>query len=105
MTVPLLARIEDWSCPNCHHTERTRRLPANAQRFHPCPGLKGLTAPLVRAGINAKVEAVERPTMIGAERGVRLDEDGRAVMGVQVTRDDGTDMAVFAATAVANLRG
>lgn len=105
MRVPLLGRVEDWRCPNCGHAEQTRGLPANAQRFHPCPGLKGLTAPLVRAGVNAKVEAVERGDWVGTELVQRAPEDGRPYMGVRTTRDDGTDFAVFAPTATANLRG
>ena len=105
MTVPLLSRVEDWRCPNCPRTERTRGLPANAQRFHPCPGLKGLTAPMVRAHLKAKVEAVERGDWAGEELVQTAPEDGRPYMGVKTTRDDGTDMAVFAATATAKLRG
>lgn len=105
MTVPLLAKVEDWRCPNCPHTERTRGLPANAQRFHICPGLKGLNAPLVRAGVNAKVEAIERPSYVGRELVQLAPEDGRPYMGIQTTRDDGTDMVVLAPTAQVNMRG
>jgi len=47
---PLLDAWQDWECPNCHLAERTRPLPPNAGRFHPCPKLHGLTAPLVYLG-------------------------------------------------------
>lgn len=105
MSVPLLARVEDWRCPNCSHAETTRGLPANAQRFHVCPGLKGLNAPLVRAGVKAKVEAVERGDWVGRELVQTAPEDGRPYMGVRTVRDEGTDFAVYAPTATANLRG
>lgn len=104
MTVPLLGRVEDWRCPNCPRTETTRGLPANAQRYHVCPGLHGLNAPLLRAGVKAKVEAFARPSYVGREL-VTPAEDGRIYYGIQTTRDDGTDMVVLAPTAVARLRG
>lgn len=104
MPTPLLERVEDWRCPNCGRTEQTKGLPANAQRFHPCPRLKGLTAPMVRAHIKVKVEVVERGDWVGSELVQTAPEDGRPYLGVQTTRDDGTDMAVFAATATASLR-
>ena len=34
---PLLDAWQDWECPNCHLTERTRPLPPNASRMHACP--------------------------------------------------------------------
>ena len=101
----LLGRIEDWRCPNCSKRETTRGLPANAQRFHPCPGLKGLNAPLLRAGVNAKVEAVERPSYVGRELVQLAPDDGRPYMGIRTTRDDGVDMVVLAPTATVRLRG
>jgi hypothetical protein len=105
LNVPLLGVERRWTCPNCDLAEVTRDLPLNAQRFHTCRGLKGLTAPMVPAGTRCKVEAVERQGDIGREQGIRFDGEGRPMMGVQTTRDDGTDFAVFAPTATANLRG
>jgi hypothetical protein len=53
----------------------------------------------VPAGTRAKVVAVEREDYIGADAGrVRLHE-GRPVMAVAVTRDEGEDRVVFAPTA------
>lgn len=105
MNVPLLGREGRWECPNCPAQEVTYNLPLGAQRFHACRGLKGLTAPMVPAGTRCKVEAVERQGDIGKEKGLRFDGEGRPIMGVETTRDDGTDFAVFAATATASLRG
>jgi hypothetical protein len=87
-----------WECPNCVATART---PWDVQnRFHNCPGLAGLTAPMVRAGTRCKVEAVEREDYVGSEA-VQLDGDGRPVMSVVTTRDDGQDCTVYAPTAYA----
>lgn len=105
MRVPLLGRVEDWRCPNCTHTERTRGLAANQQRFHPCPGLQGLNAPLVRAGVSAKVEALERPSSVGRELVQTAPGDGRPYYAIRTTRDDGTDLVVLAPTAHVHLRG
>lgn len=99
MAVPLLApHVQFWTCPNCDTVDRTEGLVPN--RFHHCRGAgvhAGLYAPLVPAGTKAKVEAVEREDYIGREH-VQLHQ-GRPVMSVVVTRDDGMDTAVFAPTA------
>lgn len=87
-----------WSCPNCPTTDLTPGHVTN--RFHACPGLKGLTAPLVLDGTDCKVEAVEREDYVGSED-VRLDGEGRPVMSVVTIRDDGQDCVAFAATAYA----
>lgn len=103
MTVPLLAREHRWTCPNCPATDVTYEATPHS-RFHPCAGLKGLTAPMVPVGTRAKVEAVEREDWVGSEL-VQTDGDGRPIMRVETTRDDGNDIAVLAPCATANLRG
>lgn len=88
-----------WECPNCDTKDVTREAQPH-QRFHPCRGLRGgLTAPMVPAGTRCKVEALEREDYIGSEQ-VQL-HDGRPVMNVTTTRNDGVDVAVFAPTATA----
>jgi hypothetical protein len=72
-------------------------------RFHNCRGLAGLSAPMVPAGTRCKVEAVERGDYVRDEL-VQTDSDGRPVMSVVTTRDDGNDVAVYAPTAQLNLR-
>jgi hypothetical protein len=67
-------------------------------RFHACAGLAGLTAPMVPARQRCKVEAVEREDFIGSED-VQFDGNGRPIMSVITTRDDGTDLVVYAPTA------
>ena len=92
--MPLLAPPwEDWYCPNCGLTDRVRVLPPNASRFHTCPGLHMLTAPLVRANVYAKVEATEREDYLNGEIQATGD-DGRPYMNVRTTRDDGDDLLV-----------
>lgn len=92
---------EDWGCPNCWITERTRPLGVNATRFHPCPGLHGLTAPMIRAGSDCKVIAVERGDYLrDAEQ--RTGDDGKPYMSVITEHADGTnDCAAFAEVAIA----
>jgi hypothetical protein len=96
MAAPVLlaAPVRHWVCPNCTHQHVTREARPHTP-FHPCRGLRGLTAPMVEAGTKAKVEAVEREDYVGDER-VTTDAEGRPVMSVVTTRDDGQDCAVFA---------
>lgn len=103
-SAPLLFAAPErrWECAACDHTDVTYEAEPHT-RFHACRGLRGLTAPMVPAGIRCKVEAVEREDYIGREV-VQLDATGRPVMAVVVTRDDGTDRAVYAPCATASLR-
>jgi hypothetical protein len=92
----LLSVTQHWYCPNCGLTEETQNKP---NRWHPCPKLRGLSAPLAPAGTKAKVELREREDYVGSER-VQLDpERKRPVMSIVTTRDNGQDVIVFAATA------
>jgi hypothetical protein len=52
----------------------------------------------VPAGTRCKVEAVEREDYVGGED-VQYDDDGRPIMAVVTTRDEGNDVAVYAPTA------
>lgn len=87
-----------WYCPNCPALDVTHEALPHT-RFHTCAGLKGLTAPMVPVGTRCKVEAVEREDYVGREV-VQTDGDGRPVMAVVTTRDDGNDVAVLAPTAM-----
>lgn len=90
----LLRPERDYTCPNCTVRARSRELRPHTP-FHICRGLRGLTAPLVPAGIRCEVVAVEREDYVGREL-VQRDADGRPKMAVVTTRDDGTDCAVLA---------
>lgn len=93
----MLANEQRWQCVNCDLTDVTYEAQPHT-RFHTCRGLRGLTAPMVPAGTKCKVEAVERGDYVGSEM-VQTDAEGRPVMNVTTTRDDGNDVAVFAPTA------
>lgn len=98
--IHLIHAYQDWYCPNCGLTDRTPPMVPNATRFHTCPKLHMLTAPLIRAGSDCKVVAVERGDYLrDAEQ--RTGDDGKVYMGVQTIRADGSnDVAVFAEPAV-----
>ncbi len=100
MDVPLLEAWQDWSCPACGLEERVKPpLPPNGTRFHPCPKLHGLTAPMARAGTDCKLTASPREDYLGAEV-QRTGDDGRPYMNVITEHADGhTDCAVFSPVA------
>lgn len=82
-----------WECPNCPQTAVTPGVGGN--RFHDCPGVGGLTAPMVVRGTRCKVVAKEREDYINGED-VTYNADGRPIMSIETTRNDGTDVVVFA---------
>jgi hypothetical protein len=94
----------EWSCPACGLSDRTGPLPPNAARFHPCPALHSLAAPLIRGPADCKTEATLRADYAGTEI-LTVGDDGRPWMNVTTTHADGhTDVAVFAPLAAASLR-
>lgn len=96
----LLESYNDWYCPECGLTDRTRPVP---NRWHVCAKLRGLTVQMVRAGTKATITVVERQDYVANERVQLLGEGKRPVMSVVTTRDDGQDAIVFAPTALARL--
>jgi hypothetical protein len=99
--IPLLDPIRDWYCPNCGLTDQTREALPHS-RFHTCPKLRGLSAPMLPAGVAAKVEARDREDYAGREI-LTTDENGRPVMSIITTRDNGTDAMVFAPCATVKI--
>jgi hypothetical protein len=94
VSAALLTGRIDWRCPNCATTDTTPLLTPN--RYHRCPGLHGLVAPLIRAGTDAKVTALAREDYLRGEV-QRTGDDGRPYGGVAVTRADGSnDLVMFA---------
>jgi hypothetical protein len=57
----------------------------------------------VPAGTRAKVETVERGDWVGREL-VQTDGNGRPVMAIRTTRDDGIDCTVLAPCATVSVR-
>lgn len=96
MTV-ILGGQQHWVCPNCDKQEVTGLV---GNRFHLCPGLNGLMAPMVLEGVKCKVEAEVREDYVGGEI-LRYDGNGRPIAAVNVTREDGNDVVVFAPCAIA----
>lgn len=89
-----------WTCPNCPLEESTNEARPHT-RYHSCPGLNGLTAPMAPAGTRVKITAIEREDYVGNEE-VQTDDAGRPVMAVITEREDGSnDVTVFAPRATA----
>ena len=96
----ILNLFENWFCPNCGKTERIPAVAGPHTRFHTCPKLAMLTAPMLPEGTKAKVVAHEREDYEGADSGhLTLNADGRPIMNVETVRENGNDLIVFAATA------
>lgn len=85
-----------WVCPKCNFRDTTRTAEPHS-RFHSCPGMGGLTMPMIREGDRVKVVINEREDYIGKEEVQYVD--GVPVMNVTTVRDDGQDVAVYAPTA------
>jgi hypothetical protein len=105
VSIALLLGYQDWECPACHYEERVSPpLPANAQRWHPCRALHMLKTPLVPAGTDCKVEALEREDYLGSEI-VRTGDDGKPYGGIRTERADGSnDFAAYAPLAHASIK-
>jgi hypothetical protein len=69
-------------------------MPPNSSQYHNCPRLHSLSAPLVRVGVKAKIEAVEREDYLGPDVQT-MGDDGKAYMAVHTTHDQGDDLVVF----------
>lgn len=100
MSAVLLEGRQAWECPNCDYAEVTRPLPPNASRYHTCPGLHMLTAPLVRAGMDCKVVAAPWENWQGKTMTTDGD-DGRPYSSIDTIRADGSnDCTVLAPCAL-----
>jgi hypothetical protein len=108
MRTPIVTRVVRWYCPNCPlesvSVQQAPKVGGGSARFHPCPGLAGIMAPMIEVGVRCKVVAVEREDYLGSEV-VRTDANGRPVMSVVTVRDNGQDCIAFAPTAVATGKG
>jgi hypothetical protein len=65
--------------------------------------MAGLSVPFVADGTRSKLEAVEREDYIGREL-VQVDGNGRPIMSVITTRDEGQDCTVYAPCAQGKVR-
>lgn len=102
MPTPLVTPVHYWYCPNCGATDTTKEVRPHS-RFHTCPKLHYMSAPMLLQGTKAKIEAREREDYIGNEK-VQMFE-GRPIMSIVVSRPDGSnDTTVFAPLAVGSAR-
>ena len=87
----------EWRCPECGQTARTPPTPAKSQTMHPCPKLRGLSAPMVREDQSAQIVLHEREDYVG-DTDVQLDPElNRPVMSMETKYADGhTDLRVYA---------
>jgi hypothetical protein len=92
--IPILNAEKRWECPNCDLKDVTHEAGAHS-RMHTCRGIGGLVAPMVPEGTRCKAVAKVREDYVGRED-VTYDPNGRPIMAVEVTRDEGTDVAVLA---------
>lgn len=99
--IPIL-RGQNWYCPNCGLRDTTAGPRPN--RYHTCPALHGLTAPLLPESVKAKVTAQLREADVGTELVQTAPEDGKPYMTVTTLRDEGQDVIVFAPTISINAR-
>ena len=106
MTVPVLRPFQRWYCPKCRREAVTHGRPPDGNgfsQFHNCHKLGGLWCPMLPEGVKGKLEAHEREDYIGKEV-VRLDDNGRPIMNITTTRENGQDCTVYAPTATADAR-
>ncbi len=93
------------SCPECPVTLYVAPKMNGDHRkpvLHKCSGHGGMLLPMVQDGSKAKVKVVEREDYIGTEQ--PLMHDGRPIMAVTITREDGEDRMVFAPPALGGAR-
>ena len=102
MSVAVLQPQTHWVCPNCTLEQVTVETRPHT-RYHACPGLYGMTAPMIEVGKKVKVYAVERQDYVGKEI-VTLDARGRPIMAVVTERENGTDALVFAPLATGSVK-
>jgi hypothetical protein len=98
----VLEVVHSWYCPNCGKRDQTKEARPHT-RFHTCPAMALMAAPMIPAGTKCKVEAHLREDYVGRDL-VQTDANGRPVMSIVTTRDDGQDCVVFAPTAIASVK-
>lgn len=108
--IPLLSARTEWDCPNCNCTDVTEEARPHT-RMHNCPGLGGLTVPMVNkarksaCGGAPRVRKAIREDYVGKERGLTYDDAGKPIMAVVTEYPDGSnDAAVYPAIAVVDVR-
>lgn len=92
-----------WVCPDKRCGKTHDAAPdQRGNAYHACPRAGGLSVPMVREGVAAKLVITERLDWVGRED-VQLSDERRPIMSVTTVRDDGTDCTVYAPVAVASV--
>lgn len=95
--------VKDWHCPRCGKTDQTHEARPHT-RLHTCPKLHGLEVPMVEAGVDATVVALEREDYLNGDIQT-TDDRGRPIMAVVTRYGDGrTDVRVNAPLATVGVR-
>jgi len=90
--------VKRWECSHCAFRDVTTQLEPHT-RFHACPGMGGMTTPMVEEGSGARTVAVAREDYVGREH-VQMADDGRVLTSISTEYPDGrNDLVVFAPTA------
>lgn len=87
--------VQRWQCSYCNTRAVTKGQP---NRYHNCPGLKGVMAPMVLEEDRGLVlvRTRVREDYIGKDT-VTMNDDGVPIMAVETLRADGSnDLAVMA---------
>jgi hypothetical protein len=97
----------DWYCPECNEQAQSTNTVVNGEKLrqmplHYCPGLHGLLAPMVKAGVTARLRVNYREDYTNGDL-VTTDSRGKVVMGITTQRNDGEDLIVHSPCAVLNL--
>lgn len=103
MTALLEAPVRHWACPSCQTVDRTQRADAHTQ-MHNCPGMGGLTLPLVEVR-NADARPDARHVLLEREDYVGDSGAGR-YMSARTDHGDGSnDITVYAQPATNTVDG
>ena len=104
MSIPILEPpVSEWYCPQCGFTDQTR-IAGPHQRWHTCPKLRMMSAPMLPKGTPGTFLIHEPEGYVGAELVQTDPELGRPIMSIETIRDEGTDLLVFAPTATADAK-
>lgn len=100
--LPVLTPVRRWYCPNCGKTDTTVEARPHT-RYHTCPKLRYLSAPMLPEGTSGKVVLNEWGDHVGRELVQTDPERGRPISSIVTVRDNGQDCIAFAPTARATI--
>lgn len=86
-----------WQCNSCGRLHVTKSSTEVQTPMHQCAAMAGTWVPFVPAGTDAVIRVEERQDYIGKDT-VFFDTNGRPIMSVYTTREDGEDCHILAPT-------